>query len=412
LKEELKEELIDTAQIDLRGLPEKEFSAAQRFRVWISRQAHETVWQHARQSLKGSEKNGGEIVEIGGILIGKVYKDHEGPFLEVSAAIAGEHTRNQGTQVTFTPETWTQVNRVKDKKYPDASIVGWYHTHPRFGIFLSDMDKFIHKHHFPQPWTTALVVDPVQKSEGFFVWSGGEPSVASEYWVGHERREGSRAIPSAMEDAPPEKPGEVKGPGSPVSRAAFALTVVMCFLGMLVLSGYFYMREVSHSDKEKIVILALGAQRTELQNTAQAIADLRRQLVASREQTDEENRHIQQQIYVVQSRLQNVAVVNEMLQGAVATHQGIFDRWQVAGPQEQPTIAPPQNTPSVPEQPNNASPATQKSTPETPKKGESQKKKNQPEQKKATPEQPKNAPPAQPKEPQAAQQSKAEEKKP
>jgi len=69
--------------------------------------------------------------------------------------------------MTFTPETWVQVNRVKDQRYADAKIVGWYHTHPRFGIFLSDMDKFIHKHHFSQPWTTALVVDPVQETRVF-----------------------------------------------------------------------------------------------------------------------------------------------------------------------------------------------------------------------------------------------------
>ncbi len=420
MKEALKEELIDAAQIDLRGLPSKEFVAAKKFRVWISRPAHEAVWQHALQSLKGGE-DGGEIVEVGGILVGKVYKDKEGPFLEVIAAIAGEHTRNQGTQVTFTPETWTHVNHVKDKSYPDASIVGWYHTHPRFGIFLSDMDKFIHKHHFPQPWTTAFVVDPVQKSEGFFVWSEGEPSIAPEYWVGQERRTAASIIPHRMKDmeTPPEEPDAGKDPAAPVSRAAFALTLVVSFLAMLVLSGYFFMREISHSGKEKILLLALGDQRVELQNTARAVEDLRSKLGASREQNDEANKHIQEQLDQVEIRLRNVAVQNVILQSAVATQQGILDRWQVTIPQEQLNLSPAQqNKPSLPEQPTGKPATTETSAPQTsgkaaslpPKKAAPPQTKADPGKKPAPEKQEKSTPG--PTKTTAPDQRKVEEKKP
>ena len=97
------------------------------------------------------------------MLIGDVYHDGRGAYLDIQAAIAAEHTRNEDTQVTFTPESWIQVtSQVKDSTYPGLRIVGWYHTHPRFGIFLSDRDRFIQSTSFSQPWATALVVDPVQ----------------------------------------------------------------------------------------------------------------------------------------------------------------------------------------------------------------------------------------------------------
>ncbi len=38
-------------------------------------------------------------------------------------------------------------------------IVGWSHTHPGFGVFLSDFDKKQHERFFPEPWQIAYVMD-------------------------------------------------------------------------------------------------------------------------------------------------------------------------------------------------------------------------------------------------------------
>lgn len=51
-----------------------------------------------------------------------------------------------------------------------SSIVGWIHTHPDFGIFLSEYDKFIHQNFFNEDYQVAYVVDPIQKIEGFYFW--------------------------------------------------------------------------------------------------------------------------------------------------------------------------------------------------------------------------------------------------
>jgi proteasome lid subunit RPN8/RPN11 len=49
-------------------------------------------------------------------------------------------------------------------------MVGWYHTHPGFGIFLSGMDLFIHQNFFTQIWHVAYVLDPRARTSGFFCW--------------------------------------------------------------------------------------------------------------------------------------------------------------------------------------------------------------------------------------------------
>ena len=61
-----------------------------------------------------------------------------------------------------------------DKDHPDARIVGWYHTHPGFGIFLSGMDLFIQDNFFNLPWQVAFVYDPTSEEEGLFVWHAGK----------------------------------------------------------------------------------------------------------------------------------------------------------------------------------------------------------------------------------------------
>jgi proteasome lid subunit RPN8/RPN11 len=43
---------------------------------------------------------------------------------------------------------------------PERQPVGWYHSHTRSEIFLSEADREIHLRYFPEPWQTALVLRP------------------------------------------------------------------------------------------------------------------------------------------------------------------------------------------------------------------------------------------------------------
>lgn len=77
--------------------------------------------------------------------------------------------------LTFTQDSWEHVHRTLEQEYAAGDqIVGWYHSHPGFGVFLSGHDLFIQRNFFSGPSQIAVVVDPIGQREGSFVWDGGE----------------------------------------------------------------------------------------------------------------------------------------------------------------------------------------------------------------------------------------------
>jgi proteasome lid subunit RPN8/RPN11 len=109
--------------------------------------------------------------ELGGFLLGHVPLAGQ-RMLEISDFLPAVGARSQAASLTFTHDTWAAMTREVDDRFPDLSVVGWHHTHPGFGVFLSGYDMFIHRHFFRAPWQVALVVDPQRQELGFFQWQG------------------------------------------------------------------------------------------------------------------------------------------------------------------------------------------------------------------------------------------------
>jgi proteasome lid subunit RPN8/RPN11 len=151
-------------------------------RVSIGRRAYDQIRSHTAEDTEH---------EVCGVLLGELCRDGAGPWLHVTEVIRGEHTASQGAQVTITHDTWNHFHKVKDSRFPDLKYLGWYHSHPDFGVFLSAMDLFIHENFFSAPHQVALVVDPQRGEEGLFCWREGSAERAASFWVGsdHHRYE-------------------------------------------------------------------------------------------------------------------------------------------------------------------------------------------------------------------------------
>jgi proteasome lid subunit RPN8/RPN11 len=166
-------------------------------------------------------------VEVCGVLVGSVLQDQRGEFLHITAAIRGEAAKQQGAQVTFTHDTWNHIHREMDQRHADKQMVGWYHTHGGFGIFLSDMDAFIHRNFFSAPYQVAYVFDPLAGSEGFFQSRDGKLELCRRYWVGgRERKAVARdaAEPAAgTEPATRSATGDLAPVSAALQRTAAAL---------------------------------------------------------------------------------------------------------------------------------------------------------------------------------------------
>jgi len=160
----------DASRLNDELLPPRELPALaeareQRYQVAILQSVLDEIHAHGQATSD---------VEVCGVLLGNVYRDSKGPWCLIDASVRGNFSSGKQTQVTITSETWTHVNEVRDRQFPDKKFIGWYHTHPGFGIFLSGMDDFIQVNWFGEPWQIALVYDPKSSEEGVFIWRQGK----------------------------------------------------------------------------------------------------------------------------------------------------------------------------------------------------------------------------------------------
>ena len=97
--------------------------------------------------------------EIGGILLGGF--DNGRLVIRDYAALDCEHAN--GPSFTLSPRDEARLTELVSAHANDAGgrrPVGWYHSHTRSEIFLSEADLAIHSRFFPEPWQVALVMKP------------------------------------------------------------------------------------------------------------------------------------------------------------------------------------------------------------------------------------------------------------
>lgn len=121
--------------------------------------------------------------ERGTILVGSYYLELGNNNVIISNYIEARYTEASASTLTFTHETWDYVSKEHELLYNDKKIVGWQHTHPNYGIFLSNYDLFIHENFFNLPFQIAYVIDPIQNLRGFFQWKNGKIEKLKGYYI-------------------------------------------------------------------------------------------------------------------------------------------------------------------------------------------------------------------------------------
>ena len=132
--------------------------------VFVTQKAYVRICKHAGSDLEN---------EVGGWLIGKQRRDHNTGqvYIVIEAVLPAIHTRHGGAFLTFTQDSQVAMYELMEEWYPGKELVGWYHTHPKMGVFLSSYDVWLHKYFFKKPWQVALVVEPHSNVAGFFLWN-------------------------------------------------------------------------------------------------------------------------------------------------------------------------------------------------------------------------------------------------
>lgn len=132
-------------------------------------------------------------VELGGILLGYRGTHEDGaPYVVINDSLRARHYKATRGSFTFTHETWADLNQRRASLPDSTEIVGWYHTHPGWSVFLSDLDVFICDHFFSNPDDVALVIDPTSGDTGLFVRRGAPakrpPQRLSHYFLYAHRK--------------------------------------------------------------------------------------------------------------------------------------------------------------------------------------------------------------------------------
>lgn len=131
-------------------------------KIFLSQSAYCRISLHSASELND---------EVGGALVGLWCLDRDSgeQFIVVQHMLPARHTRQGSVYLTFTKDTIMDFHDEVEKNHVGKRIVGWYHTHPRMGIFLSHYDTWLHNNFFPDLWQVALVVEPHSSLAGFFV---------------------------------------------------------------------------------------------------------------------------------------------------------------------------------------------------------------------------------------------------
>ena len=100
-------------------------------------------------------------LEVMGLLIGDVYRWKDLTFTSVKNVVSTD-LNSTNISVRFNREGFEGLFESLENLNYDYIIVGWYHSHPGMGCFMSAKDVETQKRMFTMPYHTALVVDPIR----------------------------------------------------------------------------------------------------------------------------------------------------------------------------------------------------------------------------------------------------------
>ena len=116
--------------------------------------------------------------ECFGLLLGNAYLDDGVLWIHLEDTVAAVNIRSRVDSVEVSTKEFDRLNEEVDRIWhsTDGRVrkIGWYHSHPGFGVFMSTTDRTNQRRYYNQDWQIALVVDPVHDTHGFFRGSESE----------------------------------------------------------------------------------------------------------------------------------------------------------------------------------------------------------------------------------------------
>lgn len=107
-------------------------------------------------------------VESGGLLLGHAFVDIDNPEKKFTVIIGSVPVISANSSIGHYAVSPEELIKARLKIPEGLMSVGWYHSHPGHGIFLSGADMAIMKHIYNLDWQVAFVFDTFSGDRGFF----------------------------------------------------------------------------------------------------------------------------------------------------------------------------------------------------------------------------------------------------
>lgn len=172
--------------------------------LYVSKVAEEKMRNHAISLLPLKR-------EAMGLMLGSVYS-YGGKLYSLVRDVATTDLDTSSVHVRFQRDAFEKLFDSLSEAGFNYVIVGWYHSHPGHGCFMSSTDVDTQRTLFNMPFHSALVIDPLNQEIGAFCLENGEVSMRdfAVYWDEYEnpyhgssvRRRVVRSNPDGV--APPQ----------------------------------------------------------------------------------------------------------------------------------------------------------------------------------------------------------------
>ncbi len=234
-------------------------------KVYIKQDVYKALEKYALQDVEH---------ERGTIILGDYAEELGKTHVIISNYIEAKYTDASASTLTFTHETWDYVHKEHDAKFSDKKIVGWQHTHPSYGIFLSNYDLFIQENFFNMPFQVAYVIDPIQSIRGFFQWKNGKIEKLKGFYIYDDV---GKQIKIETNKAEKGKQETVVKP----SKVLYSVIALLCVLTTILgISAISINNKYSEQQKaQEKIIERVDSQEEIINNQNDTIAQLQEQLV-------------------------------------------------------------------------------------------------------------------------------------
>lgn len=115
------------------------------------------------ESLNGMQRVCKEALpnETIGLLVGSHNVSRGFHYTIVDGFLVGE-TKSSRISVEFESGAMGPLVAELRTRYPGSMLVGWFHSHPGYGCFLSHTDLVTQRSYFREEYHAALVIDPIK----------------------------------------------------------------------------------------------------------------------------------------------------------------------------------------------------------------------------------------------------------